>query len=233
MDQSKSSAINTAFRDAHSLSTGSYSYSVREAVGVFSAPEALERAVDELEVSGFDRAALSILASEETIKDRVGHLYRNIAEIVDGRRVPRRALVESDSRMEGAAAAVGIPCYIGSVAGAGVTAVGFGAATAATVAGAVVGGVVGAGLGALVAGAMIRRHVHEVSEQLAEGGLVLWVSLRDADAEGRALHILTDAGGRDVHVHELEREWTLKDRPLSDVQFDPFLWWPGDASRNP
>jgi hypothetical protein len=38
--------------------------------------------------------------------------------------------------------------------------------------------------------------------------------------------------GRDVHVHEFEREWTLKDRPLADVQFDPFLWWPGDKSRN-
>jgi hypothetical protein len=63
--------------------------------------------------------------------------------------------------------------------------------------------------------------------------LVLWVSLRDDDSERRALHILTDAGGRDVHVHEFEREWSLKDRPLSDVQFDPFLWWPGDTSRNP
>jgi hypothetical protein len=51
--------------------------------------------------------------------------------------------------------------------------------------------------------------------------------------ERRALHILTNAGGRDVHVHEFEREWTLKDRPLSDVQFDPFLWWPGDTSRYP
>ena len=114
-----SSDVNTAFRDASSLSTGNYSYGVREAVGVFSVPEALERAVDELEVSGFDRAALSVLASEGTIKDRVGHLYRNIAEIVDGRHVPQRAFVESDSRIEGAAATIGIPCYIGSVAGAG------------------------------------------------------------------------------------------------------------------
>jgi hypothetical protein len=39
------------------------------------------------------------------------------------------------------------------------------------------------------------------------------------------------AGARDIHVHEFEREWTLKDRPLSDVQFDPFLWWPGDRGR--
>jgi hypothetical protein len=232
MDPSNSS-VNIAFRDANSRSTGNYSYSVREAVGVFSVAEALERAVDELEVSGFDRATLSILASEGTIKDRVGHLYRTIAEIEDDRHVPQRAFVETDSRVEGAAAAIGIPCYIGSAAGAGVTAVGFGATMAVTVAGAVVGGVVGAGLGALLAGGMIRRHVHEVSEQLAEGGLVLWVNLRDDDAERRALRILTNAGARDVHVHEFDREWTLKDRPLSEVQVDPFLWWPGDTSRSP
>ena len=123
MDPSNSSdvtriIVNTAFRDATSRSTGNYGYSVREAVGVFSVPEALERAVDELEVSGFDRAALSVLASQGTIKDRVGHLYRNIAEIADGRYVPQRAFVESDSRVEGTAAAIGIPCYIGSIAGA-------------------------------------------------------------------------------------------------------------------
>jgi hypothetical protein len=31
-----------------------------------------------------------------------------------------------------------------------------------------------------------------------------------------------------IHVHEFEREWTLTDRPFSEVQFDPFLWWPGE-----
>lgn len=233
MHLSNSNVVNAVLRDANSPSTGEYGYNVHEAVGVFSTPEALERAVDELEVSGFDRATLSVLASEGTIKDRVGHLYRNIAEITDSRDVPQRAFVETDSRVEGAAAAIGIPCYIGSVAGAGVAAVGFGAATAATVAGSIVGGVAGAGLGAFLAGVMLRRHVHEVSEQLAEGGLVLWVSLRDHDAERQAVHILTNAGGRNVHVHELEREWTLKDRPLSDVQFDPFLWWPEDTKKYP
>ena len=93
------------------------------------------------------------------------------------------------------------------------------------------GGVAGAGLGAVLAGAVIRRRAEQVKEQLAEGGMVLWVSLGDADAERRALQILRKAGARDIHVHEFEREWTLKDRPLSEVQFDPFLWWPGDRGQ--
>ena len=140
--------------------------------------------------------------------------------------MPQAAFAEMDSRVEGEAAAVGIPFYIGSVAGAGVTAIGLGATAAATVAGAVVGGVAGVGLGAVLAGAMVWRRAEQVKEQLAQGGMVLWVSLRDADAERRALQILKKAGARDIHVHEFEREY-LKDRPLSDVQFDPFLWWPG------
>ena len=50
MDQINSSDVNTEV--ANVVSTGNYGYVVREAVGVFSTREALERAVDELEVSG-------------------------------------------------------------------------------------------------------------------------------------------------------------------------------------
>jgi len=233
MNASNSSDVDTALPEQNGAWTGNYKYSIREAVGLFSAPEPLERAIDELEIAGFDRATLSVLASDVAIKERVDHLYRNVAEIADDRHVPQGAFVGSDSRVEGAAALIGVPCYVGSVAGAGVAAVGFGAATAATIAGCALGGVVGAGLGALLSGAITRRHKHEVSEQLAKGGFVLWVSLRDDDAQRRALCILGNAGGREVHVHEFEREWTLKDRPLSKVQFDPLLWWPGDTSRYP
>jgi hypothetical protein len=233
MSTDNSGQTDIASLGSNGPSTGNYRYTMREAVGLFSAPDALERAVDELEISGFDRATLSVLASEATIRDRVGHAYRNVAEIADDRHVPRRAFVESDSRVESAAAAIGVPCYIGSVVGAGATAVGFGATTAATIAGCALGGVLGVGLGALLSGVITRWHVREISGQLAEGGFVLWVSLRDGDAERRALHILGNAGGRNVHVHEIQREWTLKDRPLSNVQFDPLLWWPGDTSRYP
>jgi hypothetical protein len=214
--------------DQNNCPDGTYRYQAREAVGVFTHPDALEAAVDELEISGFDRAAaISVLASDETIMERVGRLYRTVGEIEDNRQVPRAAFVSMDSLAEGEAAAVGIPFYIGGCAGAG-AAVAFGGAWAATIAATVAGGAAGAGLGALLAGAIARRGKDHVVEQLGQGGMVLWVSLWDEAAERRVLQILARAGARDVHVHEIEREWTLKDRPLSEVQFDPFLWWPGD-----
>lgn len=67
---------------------GIVNYSAREAVGVFSDFEALEAAVDELEVSGFDRATVSVLASDKKIKERMGRLHPTLIEIEDDRRAP-------------------------------------------------------------------------------------------------------------------------------------------------
>jgi hypothetical protein len=62
--------------------------SSREVVGVFADPVALERAVTELEMAGFDPAAISVLGSDGEIRKRVG-LYRSVAEIEDDARSPR------------------------------------------------------------------------------------------------------------------------------------------------
>jgi hypothetical protein len=202
--------------------SGTVNYSVREAVGVFSDFDALEAAVDELEVSGFDRAAISVLASDEKIKERMDGLYPTLLEIEDDRRAPGAAFAEKDSRVEGEAALVGIPFYIGCVAAAAVAA-GSGGLAVPTIGTMLAGAAAGGGLGALLAGAVARRHSDSVSKQLARGGTVMWVSVRDDDAVKRALQILTKTGARDVHVHEMQREWTLKDRPLSEVQPDPLL----------
>jgi hypothetical protein len=200
---------------------GTRGYCVREAVGVFADPGALEAAVDELGISGFDRATLSVLASDEKVKERVGHLYRKVVEIEDDRQAPLTGLVSTDSRMEGEAAAVGIPCYIGAVGAVALVATG--GALAVTIAAMIAGGAVGAGLGALLARAIAHQHTDHVLQQLAQGGMALWVRVRDDAAERTALQILTKAGARDVHVHEIQREWTLKDRPFSEGQPDPFL----------
>jgi hypothetical protein len=215
---------NSAGMDEKNAADGAYSYSAREAVGVFGNSDALEAAVDALEVGGFDRATISVLATDETVKERVGRLYRNVAEIEDDSRVPQGAFASTDSRVEGEAAAVGVPFYIGGCAGAG-TAAAFGGTLATTIAATIAGGAIGAGLGAVLAVTIGRRYAQRVLEQLGQGGMVLWVSLRDNNAERRALQILTEGGARDVHVHEIQRQWTLKDRPLSEAQFDPFLWW--------
>ncbi|MEH6951874.1 hypothetical protein V4R08_11130 [Nitrobacter sp. NHB1] len=203
--------------------SGTVNYSAREAVGVFSDFEALETAVDELEVSGFDRAAVSVLASDQKIKERMDGLYPTLIEIEDDGRAPGTAFAEKESRVEGEAALVGIPFYIGCVAAAAVAA-GSGGLAVPAIGTIIVGAAAGGGLGVLLASAVAHHHRASVSKQLSRGGTVVWVNVRDDDAEKRAVEILTKAGARDVHVHEIEREWTLKDRPLSEGQPDPLLW---------
>jgi hypothetical protein len=96
---------------------GTVSYAAREAVGVFDKAEGLEAAVDQLEMSGFDRAEISVLASDKTVRDRLGRLYGSVAEIVDDPRAPRAAFVSKDSRVEGQTAVIGAPLFIGGIAG--------------------------------------------------------------------------------------------------------------------
>jgi hypothetical protein len=80
--------------------TATWIYGAREAVGDFPNPEALEAAVNELEISGFDRSAISVLATEAKAKGRIQNLYRSAGEIEDSGDTPRRAFVARNSRTE-------------------------------------------------------------------------------------------------------------------------------------
>jgi hypothetical protein len=98
-----------------------------------------------------------------------------------------------------------------------------GGTPAAAIAATILGSAIGGGLGTLLALAVARRHVESIRQQLAQGGLVLWVSTPDEAAENRALAVLRRCGASSVHVHAVEREWGSKDRPLAETQLDPLL----------
>ena len=67
---------------------------------------------------------------------------------------------------------------------------------------AAIGGGVGGLFGASLAKLIGDRHARHIEEQLKHGGLLLWVRVRDAEREKRAVEILSRRSGRDVHVHE-------------------------------
>ena len=197
-------------------------YWVREAVGVFADPDALFAAIEELELAGFDRSAISVLASDAKVKERIGRLYRTAAEAEDDGRMPRAAFVSPDSRAEGAGAAVAVPLYLAGIAGAFVVAAS-GGTLAAAVAAAVGSGAAGAGVGAILAGAVARQHTRSVEERLARGGLVLWAGVPNKEAETRALAVLERNGAGDIHVHEVTHRWGAEQRNPQEFQPDPFL----------
>jgi hypothetical protein len=94
---------------------------------------------------------------------------------------------------------------------------------AAAIAALVAGGAAGGGLGALLSHAVSKRHLQGLQEQVANGGIVLWVKTPDKAAEDRAKATLASCGATQVHVHEIERSWGVDDVPLARGEPDPFL----------
>lgn len=175
---------------------------VREAVGVFSTPETLQEAIDELMGSGFDRADLSMLAAEGTVDEKLGHKYQKIAELEDDPIVPRCCYVSTEAIGDAQAWLVGGLMYVGATAATGAV-VATGGTLALVIAAAALAGGVGSLLGAILAKWVGDSHANYLQEQLDHGGLLLWVRTWDAEDEKRAVGILSKHSGRDVHIHTL------------------------------
>lgn len=174
----------------------------REAVGVFHDEDALQTAVDELLIAGFDRSSLSLLASEHAVEEKLGHRYDKIAELEDDLSVPRIAYVGKDSRTEGKTAVVTGLAYVGAIGTVGAIVASGGTVAVAIVGAALMGGAGGL-IGASLARLMDQHHAQHLQEQLDRGGLLLWISTHGPEQEARATDILRRHSAEHVHVHDL------------------------------
>jgi hypothetical protein len=176
------------------------SHAVREAVAVFKSAETLQDAIDELLSSKFDRADLSVMASEDAIEEKLGHKYRSVEELEDDSSVPRVAYEEPESIGVVEGALIGGLLYVGGSVGAVL-------ASAGTLTMVVNAGTVGAGVGALIGFVFAKligdHHANVLQQHLDHGGLLLWVGTRDKEREARATQILKRHSGYRVHVHSL------------------------------
>jgi hypothetical protein len=167
--------------------------SIREAVAVFDDAQRFEEAVFALETRGFDRAAFSVLADEAAVERKLGHRYQRVAEMEDEPAAPRETFFTRVSRIE---SEYGIPIGLASVGFLALGGVGGGLVALAATAG-------GAALGAALARILHRYHARRVQEQLARGGLLLWVNVRNSAEEKTAAEILSAHSAQDVHIHEI------------------------------
>jgi hypothetical protein len=194
----------------------------REAVGVFHQWTDLRAAVDELLLNGFDRADVSLLAGEQVVERKLGHVYEKVTELEDDPNAPRVAFVGRDSMTEGKASAIGALGYVGAAAAVGAVVASGGALAWVLFAGAAAGGG-GAALGALLARALGRGRAKDIEAQIDKGGLLLWVRTCTEDRETRATAVLRKHGADDVHVHSFEGTTGPEFNPLGGWQPDPFL----------
>lgn len=195
---------------------------IREAVGVFQQWVDLRSAVDDLMTHGFDRAEISLLANEATVEKKLGKAYEEIRSLEDHPTAPRTDYVGDDSLVEARTGIIGALAYVGALAAVGVVVASGGTIAAAIVAATVAGGSGGV-VGSLAARMLGRERERDLRAKLEKGGLLLWVRIRDAEHEQRALDILQRNKADDVHVHDIVTEVLPEGDPLSGVEPDPFL----------
>jgi hypothetical protein len=169
---------------------------IREAIALFDNAEQLEHAVSDLQGRGFDRADISLLAHSAVEQQPVG------ADILAGdRRTPREAPVtDTDIRQE-RLLGTSMAATIAAFAAAGFVVATGGALALVAAAAAAAGGGVGA-VGAWLGARLGEDEANYYDEQLARGGVLMWVRVRDPDSEARALEILRRYSQR-VEVREL------------------------------
>jgi hypothetical protein len=163
---------------------------VREVVAAFDSAEALQAAVDALSLEGFERRALSVMADDRTIRDRLGWVPRRIEEAEGHPDVPRNAPAEPEELGDAQGVAIAVPAYLGAVIATGAVAATGGtilaAAAAAVMAGAG-GGVAGSFLSAWLGG----KHREPLRQHLGKGGILLWVNVAGEGDEAKAIKALS------------------------------------------
>ncbi|HSV29409.1 MAG TPA: hypothetical protein VLL76_07615, partial [Candidatus Omnitrophota bacterium] len=74
---------------------------VREVVGLFPDTSAMEHGVEELLRNGFEHGDISLLASERTVREKLGHRLDDPVAAADDPEVPRRGYIGPEAHNEG------------------------------------------------------------------------------------------------------------------------------------
>lgn len=172
---------------------------VREAVGVFDAPDKLDAAVADLEGTSFSRMDISVLGSTQEMEEKYGSSFRT-EWLEDNSDAPRDILIRPEEKVIGASFIIGCCAYTAGCV------IAIGAKTASTFVFlmAIAGGSIGGALiGAVIVSFIASKLSNKVAQQLRKGGLLLWVRTLDPQKEKIAQDILTKHGARHVHIHSI------------------------------
>lgn len=177
-----------------------------EAVGIFDNVASLYAAIDELQMHGFNRSEISMLADEQTVEEKLGDAFWKAEKLEDEPDAPRRPYFSEESVGAGEGTLLSIPAYIAAVATAGALMTPA-ASMATAIAGAALAGGAGAAVGGFLAWLFGKSHAEYLKNQIDHGGLLLWVRTRDEAQQKRAEEILKRHAGHHIHVHP----WTTPD----------------------
>jgi len=175
---------------------------IREAVAAFDDPKGMQAALSDLQSHGFDRADITFIARDSYLQGHLAQDYGEMRQAEDDPQAARAAPIDETDIRQRRTLEVSAAATVAAFAAVGLTVATGGATALAAGIGAAAAGGVG-GLGALLGKLYGKGQQQFMQEQIDRGGVLLWVHLRDAEAEQRALDALRRHGARDVHVHEI------------------------------
>ncbi len=177
------------------------SKSIREVAGIFKDSNALQDAIDELSISGFERYELSVIGSEKAMKDKFSVAFKNPKSLIDNPKTPRGVNIATEEMgvAEGAVVSGGV--LIGVVAS--LIAAG-GVAVHSVIPAAVIGATAGTAFGGVMAQLIGNAHAERLQKQIDKGGLILWVRVDNKTKEKLAYDILQGHDAKYVHVHDIK-----------------------------
>ena len=161
-------------------------------VGVLPSATALQTTIDTLEVGGFDRAQFGVLAKGGDLSG-----YKTAAQLALDPATRTEAEFEPESEGAVTGALIGGLFYVGAAAAAGAVILTGGGLGLALLALAGAGGAAGL-TGLLVAHGFHKEHADMVSDQIARGGLVLWIQPRDETQAAAAVAALKAQGATNI-----------------------------------
>jgi hypothetical protein len=177
---------------------------VREAVAIFDSRDALQKAIDDLYMAGFQRHELSVMANDQTIKEHSGQVPENSADAAHDPTVTRQSYVAPEDLGSHQGVAVGFPAYVGAVIATGAVLATGGTALAAAAA-AAAAGVGGGALGSVLSSWISDKRNEPMLQQLDKGGILLWVNVTSPERERLAREALARHSVNPVEVHEVQQ----------------------------
>lgn len=175
---------------------------VREAVGVFQDPDALQSTLDELETNGFRRDEISVLAPHSEVQKKLMKENPGLHDIMENPATPRAVFIPKEVMGEIFGSIVGLPLYIGAIFG-GFLAIVEQMGWLYIIFGLVAGGLAGAFIGGFISYVVSQWWEGHIRRQLRNGGLVMWVNIRSPDQESKAWRIMSVNRARYLHVHDI------------------------------
>lgn len=194
--------MNQKSTAAGAENNGDEKSNLREALAVFQAEKAFLHAVNELELSGFGRRDLSVLADSTFFPIGLGHTFGEDMALADDGKTSTEALVSPETARAAKAASMSFPIYASAV-GRFLATAATGSILAFAIPNALAAGVVGGEFGVIGTIAIGPRHRDCIEKKIENGGILLWVRTTAPEKERLATEILRNNGGQNVHIREV------------------------------